>query len=169
MPAPRRAPGRPARSPSARPARSSKSPAASDACVPPGARPGRYSGTASRASAGGQIGRHRDIRRRPPGPALVPRRPGAAVTAGVLTDPAERQQRQALEPRVHQLAAHRGADARDAPTAQHVLLPLDDQRQLALDDHVDLLLLLVRVDPAALAGPQRDEVDAEGADAELAA
>ena len=71
---------------------------------------------------------------------------------------------------VGELAADVRRHAREVAAAQLArLVALDQQRERALEDGVDLLLALVGVDAAALAGPQADQVQPEGADAELLA
>ena len=57
-------------------------------------------------------------------------------------------------------------DAHDLVGPEPVLVALDDQRQLALEDEVDLLLALVAVDPAPLPGPQVHLADPEAGHAE---
>src|SRR5205085_6811165 len=46
---------------------------------------------------------------------------------------------------------------------------IDDQRELALQHDVDLLLLPVAMDATPLAGPQQDQVQPEAGDAQLRA
>src|SRR6185437_4735911 len=57
----------------------------------------------------------------------------------------------------------------EAIRPEHVLDPLDAERQLPLEQEIDLLLVLVCVDAPALAASQHDQVDAEGLGAELPA
>ena len=70
---------------------------------------------------------------------------------------------------VDELAAKAGGDADQLTLRERLLLALDADRQLALEDEVDLLLPPVPVDAAALARGEDDLVDPEGADAELGA
>ena len=70
---------------------------------------------------------------------------------------------------VDELASDLGRHARQLAVDELVRLALDAQRQRALEDDVDLLLVLVAVDPAALAGPQQEHVQPERADAQLSA
>ena len=96
---------------------------------------------------------------------MTPRRGRAAA---VLAASAQRQHREPIGAPVDELAPHRRPDTRQLSRAELVLVPFDDQRQLARDHQVDLLLPDMRVDTAALAGRERDQVDAERLDAELA-
>jgi hypothetical protein len=86
----------------------------------------------------------------------------------VLAGAAERQQDKALGARVDELAAHTGRDAHCALGVEHVLDALDHQRQLTGEHEIDLLLAVVRVDAPTLARREQQQVDAEGAHAELA-
>ena len=59
------------------------------------------------------------------------------------TETLSSQERQALTARVHQLPPDAGGHAGDLALGEHVRLPLDHQRELALEDEVDLFLVLV--------------------------
>jgi hypothetical protein len=98
---------------------------------------------------------------------LVPGVVGAAVAADVLVRAAGRQDEQRLAVAVEQLAADVGRDAGQLTALQLARLALDDERECALEDDVDLLLALVPVDAAALARPEPQQVQAERAHAEL--
>lgn len=74
---------------------------------------------------------------------------------------------EAVRSGVDELAAHRRADAHQAVSAEHVRDAFHQQRQLAVQHDVDLLLMLMGVDAPALAGLQHDEVHPEGTHAEL--
>src|SRR5262249_17144931 len=62
-----------------------------------------------------------------------------------------------------------GTDPGEVPPGEHVGLAFDEQRQLALEHQIDLLLAFVAVDAEALARAQAEQVDPEAGDAELAA
>jgi hypothetical protein len=67
---------------------------------------------------------------------------------------------------VEKLAPDVGRHARDAASAELVLLTLDREGERALHDDIHLLLAQVAVDAAALAGTKEDEVQAERCDAQ---
>src|SRR3954453_10992938 len=92
---------------------------------------------------------------------------GDAVAARVLAGAAPREPPAQLAAAVHQPPPHAGGDARELAAAQLALGALDRQREDALEDEVDLLLLAVAVDTPLLARPQQHEVDAERRHAEL--
>ena len=100
---------------------------------------------------------------------VLPARERLAVAADVLHRAAERDQQHVLGVPVGDVAAHVRRHAGDLALAQLLGLVLEDQRERALQDDVDLFLVRVAVDAAALAGPQDDLVEAEGRDAERAA
>ena len=85
------------------------------------------------------------------------------------TRAAERDQQHVLGVPVGDVAAHVRCDAGDLALAQLLDLVLEDERERAVQDEVDLLLGRVAVDAAALTGAQDDLVEAEGRDAERAA
>ena len=70
---------------------------------------------------------------------------------------------------IGEVAAHLRGHAGDLALAEVLGLVLEDQRERALQDDVDLFLGRVAMDPAALAGAQDHLVDAEGRHAERAA
>src|SRR4051812_26662784 len=70
---------------------------------------------------------------------------------------------------VDELATYRRRDPDQLAALVRGLLPLDEQRQRALEHEVDLLLALVGVDAPALAGVQDDLVEPEARDPELGA
>jgi hypothetical protein len=86
----------------------------------------------------------------------------------VLSGAAEGEQDEALPPGVHELTARGRPDAHEAVRVEHMLDALNEQGERALEDEIHLLLTLVCVDAAALAGLQHDEVDAEALNAQLA-
>lgn len=86
----------------------------------------------------------------------------------MLAGAPEREQHQAFLAGVDQLTADAGADPREAVGTKDVLDAVDAQRQLALEHEIDLLLVLVGVDASSLAGLEQDQVQPEGAHAELA-
>jgi len=86
----------------------------------------------------------------------------------VLARPTEGQHDEAVRAAVNQLAAHVWTDAHQAVRGQHVLDAFYNQGQLALEDEVDLFLVLVRVDAKPLARLQHDQVHPERAHAEFA-
>ena len=69
-------------------------------------------------------------------------------------------------PRLTELAAHAGPDAGQLSAAEVVRLTLDDQRERALPDEVDLLLALVIVHAPALARGEDYEIHADAAQLE---
>src|SRR5205085_2256925 len=118
-----------------------------------------------------QVVRERDLLRRAAGVVgLVPRRPGQAVAADMLPLPADRQHGARLAAAVEELAAQLRPDPHRLPAPQlGPLLAVDDQRELALQHDVDLLLALVAMDAPPLAGSQQDQVEPEAGDAQLRA
>jgi hypothetical protein len=79
----------------------------------------------------------------------------------VIPVAAKREEDDTLCSSVDELATHRRADAGQMVWAKHVLGPLDDQGELALEHQVDLLLSLVSVNAQPLAWLQHDEVHAK--------
>ncbi len=92
-----------------------------------------------------------------------------AIPADVIAGSAERDQHDALRSCVDELAAHLGADPHQVVAAKDVLDALHQQRQLTLEDEVDLLLVAMRVYASALTGLEHEQVDAEAVHAQLAA
>jgi anti-sigma factor ChrR (cupin superfamily) len=114
-----------------------------------------------------QVVRERDLLRRPARRA-VPVAPRLAVAADVLVRAAKREQHEALGPAVDELATDRRPDPHELAALEHVLLALDQQRQRAVEDQVDLLLLAVAMDAPALQWLEHDLVHPEARHAELA-
>src|SRR5689334_13765691 len=112
--------------------------------------------------AGIEIGRHRELLRR--NRLLVaPVRERLAVTADVLVRATERKQHDPTRTAVDQLTANRRRHPDQLPHGQLAPLALEQQRQRALEHQVDLLLVLVPVDPPALSRLQDDLVHPERA------
>src|SRR5437764_5941537 len=95
-----------------------------------------------------QIVGQRDLLGRTPRTAFVPGLPRPAVASHVVARAAEGEQHQPLVAVVHELSPDVRCHAHQSRSADHVVLAFDDQRQLALKDHVHLLLALVGVNPA---------------------
>jgi hypothetical protein len=87
----------------------------------------------------------------------------------VLAGSTERDQQEPLGPAVDELPADVRPDADELARLDRRLLAVEQEAEGALEDEVDLLLVLMPVDPAALAGLQHDLVEAERRDAELGA
>ena len=68
---------------------------------------------------------------------------------------------------VHQLTTKRRRDANQIARAKFMVLPLNDQREAALQHEKHLLLALVRVDPSALSRLEHDLVQTECGHAKL--
>src|SRR5262249_18379468 len=103
-------------------------------------------------------------------PALV--LPGCecfAVTSVVLPVAAEREQDERSRTEVDQLPAQSRRDANELALPERHLLALHQQRELALEHQIRLLLALVAVDSSTLARLQDDLVHPERAHAELTA
>src|SRR4051794_27228020 len=99
----------------------------------------------------------------------VPRRPRLAVAALVLAGAADREQVEVGRAPVDELAADGRRDADQLAGLVRGLLALDEQAERSLEHEVYLLLALVGVDAAALAGVQHDLVEPEARHAELVA
>jgi hypothetical protein len=69
---------------------------------------------------------------------------------------------------VHQLSPDCRPDTHHLVRAEAVLHPLDEKREHAAEHQVDLLLMLVCVNAAALARLQHDEVHTEAVNSQLA-
>jgi hypothetical protein len=113
--------------------------------------------------------RQRHLLGRPAFAGLFPGGVSAPVAALVAGRAADREDRQDVRMPVDELASHLGRHACQLAVDELVRLALDVQRQRALEDDVHLLLVQVAVDPAALAGPQQQQVQPERADAQLGA
>jgi hypothetical protein len=91
------------------------------------------------------------------------------VTAAVLARAAERDQDQTPRATIHDLALELRRDPNQLAHGKLRLLAFDHQRQAALEHQIDLLLVIVEMNPAALPGLHDDLVEPEAADAEPAA
>ena len=100
---------------------------------------------------------------------FLPGEVGAPVPAEVLFRAAESDQEQQLVAVVHELAADIRRHARELAAPELARLAFDRECERALQHQVDLLLLFVTMNPAALAGAQAEEVQPEGADTQLLA
>jgi hypothetical protein len=96
----------------------------------------------------------------------LPARERLAVAADVLAGAADRDQHAPRRGPILQLPAHVRRYARELARLQRVRLALDDERERAVEHEVDLLLLAVPVDPAALPRLERQLVETERLDAE---
>ena len=96
-------------------------------------------------------GRQRDLLWGAPVALFLPRAPGTTVAPLVLAGAAQREQHERLTAGVHELAAGGGRHACQLVAAEHVLGAIEHERELTLEHQVDLLLVLVPVDPPALA------------------
>src|SRR5262245_22567303 len=117
---------------------------------------------------GGEVVREGDLLGRP-GVVVVPVRPGEAVPAGVLPGGADGEEDARRRAAVQQAAAHLRGDPGQLALGEVAGLALDLEGEGPPEDEVDLLLALVAVDAAALAGAEDELVEAEGRDAEPAA
>ena len=99
----------------------------------------------------------------------LPRVVRHAVAALVLPMAAQREQRQLLLPAIDELAAHLGSDADELAHLVVGLLALHAEREGALQDEVDLLLLRMAVNAAATARLEQHQVQAETARRQIVA
>lgn len=90
------------------------------------------------------------------------------ISPDVLARAAECDQDEASGSCVDELAAHRRTHPHQTVGTEHVLDSLDQQRQLTLENEVDLLLVLMRMYASSLARLEHDQVDPEAAHLQLA-
>lgn len=86
----------------------------------------------------------------------------------MLARSSEREHHDTLRSRADELAADLRPDPHQAVRPEHVLAAFDQERQLALEHDVDLLLAFMRVDPPPLPGLEHDEIHPEGGHTEFA-
>ena len=81
---------------------------------------------------------------------------------------AECQEDEQVWATVENLTPDIGSDAANLSDAKVALFALSDDRQSTVEHEKHFLLVKVAVDPSALPGPEPDDVQSEGRDAQLA-
>jgi hypothetical protein len=99
---------------------------------------------------------------------VVPRGVRNPVATLVLIGPTEREEHKQVRATVHDLTPDIGSDSADLADPEVALLTLCHDGESTVKHEEHFLLMEVAVDPSSLSGPQPDDVQPEGGDAQLA-